>query len=95
MLLTGDDGKERILTAKLISSAMYLNAAGYDRQGEDRGPLNIEADKLDVSKPLGIDAPFFGINESIAEFEFDGKVGFGIVETSFNKGKDYQYKPSL
>jgi len=89
------DGKERTLTAKMISSAMYLNAAGYDRQGEDRGPLSIEVDQLDVSRTLGIDAPFFGINESIAEFQFDGKTGFGIVETSFNKGKDYQYKPSF
>jgi len=94
MLFKGDDGKERVLTGKLISPAIYLNAVGYDRQGEDRGPLSIEVDKLDVSRPLGIDAPFFGINESIAEFSFDGKVGFGIVETSFNKGKDYQYKAS-
>lgn len=94
MLVKGDDGKERVLTAKVISPAIYLNAAGYDRQGEDRGPLNIAVNKLDVSRPLGIDAPYFGINQSIAEFRFDERVGFGILETSFNKGKEYQYKPS-
>ena len=94
ILFKGDDGEERVLTGKLISSAIYLDAAGYDRQGEDRGPLSIEMDKLDVSRPLGIDAQFYGVNESIAQYQCDGKVGFGIVETVFNKGKDYQYKPS-
>lgn len=95
MVLKDAQGGQRQLTVRPISPAVYLNAGGYDRLGEDRGPLSIEGEQMDVSKPVDIDSPLFGITEPIGEFQLDGNSGVGVMEYSFNPKQDYQYKPSL
>jgi hypothetical protein len=93
MLLKDTEGVERRLTARPISPAIYLNGGGYDRHGEDRGPLSIEGEQWDVSQPADIGSPRFGMHEYIAEFELDGEQGVGILEATFNPRKEHEYKP--
>jgi len=95
MLLKDDNGKERHVTARPISLAIYLNGGGYDRHGEDRGPISIEGDKWDVSEPVGIGSPRFGFHEYIAEFQMDGEMGIGILEASFDPVTEHQYQPTF
>lgn len=95
LLLTDGLGKERILSAEVISPAMYLNGGGYNRPAEDRGPLSIEGDCWDVSEPVGIDSPRFGNVEPIARFSMGGESGVGILESSWNRDDDYLYQPSF
>lgn len=95
ILLNDSQGGQRHLTAKPISPAVHLNGGGYNRMGEDRGPLSIQGEQWDVFHPAGINSPRFGLTEHIAEFQLDGEPGVGILETAFNPLKEYQYKPSL
>jgi len=94
MLLKDDNGEERYVTVRPISPAIYLNGSGYNRHGEDRGPISIEGDKWDVSQPVGIDSPRFGFHEYIAEFQMDGEIGVGILEASFDPVAEHQYQPT-
>lgn len=94
MLLTDVNDKQRHLIAKRISPVNYLNGGGYDRPGEDRGPLSIEGEKWDVSQMADESSPRFGLHQQIAEFQLDGEPGVGILEASFNAFKEREYKPS-
>ena len=94
MLLKDANGKERHFTAKPISPAIYLNGGGYNQHGEDRGPLSIEGERWDVSRPVDIDSPRFGFHEHITEFQLDGEPGVGILEASCSPLKVHQYEPT-
>ena len=94
MLLKDGNGKERHVTAKPISPAIYLNGGGYDRHGEDRGPISIEGDKWDVSEPAGTGSPRFGFHEYITEFQMDSEMGVGVLEASFDPVAEHQYQPT-
>ena len=94
MLLKDGNGEERRVTVKPISPAIYLNGGGYNRHGEDRGPLSIEGEQWDVSQPAGLGSPRFGFHEYIAEFQLDGETGVGILEASFSPVKEQQYEPT-
>jgi hypothetical protein len=95
LLLTDGMGKERILSAEVISPAMYLNGGGYNRPAENRGPLSVEGDCWDVSEQVDINSPRFGNVEPIAEFSMVGETGVGILESSWNRDEDYEYRPSF
>lgn len=94
MLLKDANGAERRVTAEPISPAIYLNGGGYDRHGEDRGPLSIEGERWDVSQPAGIGSPRFGFHEYITEFQLDGEMGVGILEASLDPVEEHQYEPT-
>lgn len=95
MLLKDAQGGQRCLTARPISPAVYLNGGGYARLGEDKGPLSIEGEQWDVSEPVGIDSPRFGITQPVGEFQLDGELGVGVMEYSFTPQKDFKYKPTF
>jgi len=95
MVLKDANGKERHVTARPISPAIYLNGGGYVHQGDDRGPFNIEGEQWDVSQPPGIDSPRFGFHEYIAEFQLDGETGVGILEASYSPDEKHKYEPTL
>lgn len=95
MLLTDVNGKQRHLITKTLSSGNYMFAGGYDRNMEDRGPLSIEGEKMDVSRPFDIGSPLFGFQQQIAQFELDGEPGVGTFETSLNPDKERKYKATF
>lgn len=95
LLLKDAVGNQRRLAAKVVSAGMYLNGGGYNRPAEDGGVLSVECDHWDVSEPVGIDSPRFGNVEPIAEFHFDGMRGVGILESSWNRDENYEYRPSF
>ena len=88
-------GVQHLLSAQVISPGMYLNGGGYDRCGEDRGPLAVTADTWDVSQPFGIESERFGNVEPIARFSLDGHDGVGILESSWDRAEDYAYRSTL
>ena len=96
-LLEDNEGKERHVIAKPISPAIYFTGAGYERQGEDKGPFHMEGEQWDVSQPADIGSPLFGpvgMCEHIAEFQLDGEPGVGIREVSYSPDKKREYKPT-
>ena len=81
MLLTDANGKQRNIIARPISPACYMNGGGYDdRHGVDRGPYHVEGERWDVSQPVAIDSPLFGMHQRDAEFQLDGEPGLGLIE---------------
>lgn len=95
MVLIDADGKERPMSARRISPVNYLNGGGYDRPGEDRGPLSIEGEKWDVSTFADENSPRYGLHQQIAEFQLDGETGVGILETSFSPDPERKYVATL
>ena len=94
MLLTDANGKQRNIIARPISPGCYMNGGGYDdRHGVDRGPYHVEGERWDVSQPVAIDSPLFGMHQRDAEFQLDGEPGLGLIEASFSRTEAWQYKP--
>lgn len=99
LLLKDISGKERHVTAKPISHLLYMSGGGYDgRHGLDRGPFHVEGERWDVSQPLDTRSPLFGNyyipNHREAEFQLDGELGVGLLETAFSSAETWQYKPT-
>jgi hypothetical protein len=97
LLLKDANGKEWHVIAKPISPALYFTGAGYEKQGEDKGPFDMEGDHWDVSRPAEIGSPLFGsqgMSEYVAEFQLDGEAGVGILEISYCPDKEREYKPT-
>lgn len=95
MLLKDATGQERHFTAKPISPGCYMNGGGYDdRHGVDRGPFHVEGERWDVSQPVGIESPLFGMYQRDAQFQLDGESGVGLIEASFSRVETWQYRPS-
>lgn len=88
-------GEQHRLSARRISPAIYFNGGGYDRPGEDRGPLDVAFDEWDVSAMPDESSPRFGLHQQIAAFEMDGEQGVGILEASFNPDPGRRYQPTL
>ena len=99
MLLKDAAGKERHVIAKPISPESYMSGCGYDgRHGLDKGPFHVEGERWDdVSQPVGIKSPLFSThhqqNQRDTEFQLDGELGMGLVESSFSNVETWQYKP--
>ena len=95
MLLKDAHGEERHVIAKPISPGCYMNGGGYDdRHGLDMGPFHVEGERWDVSQPVGIESPLFGMHQRDAQFQLDGESGVGLIEASFSRVETWQYKPS-
>jgi hypothetical protein len=99
MLLKDSNGGERHVIAKPISHVAYMSGGGYDgRHGVDRGPFHVEGERWDVSGPLDVKSPLFGAytqpNHREAEFQLDGELGVGLLESGFSPVETWQYKPS-
>ncbi len=92
---TDEHGRHRRMSARRISPAIYFNGGGYDRPGEDRGPLSVEYDAWDVSWLPDESSHRFGLHQQIAEFEMDGETGAGILEASFSPDPAWTYAPTL
>lgn len=91
------NGKKRNLKIKPISRTLSFTGGGYITQGQDHGSMHIEGEQWDVSVPADIGSEQFGalgMGQQIAEFNLDGEVGVGILETSYSPDKDQEYKPT-
>ena len=101
LVLKDADGEKRHLMANPISPPIYMSGGGYDdRHGLDRGHFNIEGERWgDISQPVSIESPLFDkhfqMNQRDATFRLDGESGVGLIESSFSRGKSWQYKPNL
>lgn len=95
MRLVDTNGVQRDVSARRISPAIYFNGGGYDRPGEDRGPLSVEYDQWDVSWMPDEKSARFGLHQQIAEFEMDGELGAGILEASFSPDPEREYLATL
>ena len=96
MLLTDADGRQRHVTGKPISPGSYMNGGGYDdRHGVDMGPFHVDGEAWDVSQPVALESPLFGLHQRDAEFQLDGEQGIGLIECSFTKNEAWKYRPTL
>ena len=87
-------GKKHQLSATAIAPPCFFSGGGYDgRHGLDRGPLNIEGERWDVSRDADA-AAVFPYYSRIVRFDLDGRPGIGHIEAFFNQDKDWVYKPT-
>ncbi|MFW6125637.1 MAG: DUF7065 domain-containing protein [Chloroflexota bacterium] len=95
MQLVDANGRERHVVARPLSPGSYMNGGGYDdRHGVDRGAFHVEGEAWDVSQPVALDSPLYGLHQRDAEFQLDGEPGIGLIEASFTKNEAWQYKPT-
>jgi hypothetical protein len=96
MMLVDADGRERKMTVTPLSHASYMSGGGYDDlHGLDRGAFHVEGERWDVSRPVGVDSPLYGLHQRDAELSLDGESGVGLIEASFTRSETWRYKPSL
>jgi hypothetical protein len=98
LLLKCADGKNRHVIARPKSPALYIGSgAGYEQQGQNKGLLNIEGERWDVSQPADVGSLHFGstgMSEFVTDFQLDGAFGTGILEASYCPDKERAYRPT-
>lgn len=94
--VTTSDGLTCTIAADASARGAYMAGAGYGGwQGKPRGRGHVEHDVYPLGGSVSPATVSTALTDRLARFDWDGAVGFGIVEFAHSRSSSYTYRPTL